>query len=127
MTIPGPFQPGDIIGGRWKITGLIGESPQPGSECDAESPSAYMMPGGTFACRCIVCPRCHHHTGNSHQGHYWSFCKVLAAQVRATLAPGETLPAGQFMKRACREFHFCCPEPDGCELETASEPAGEGS
>jgi hypothetical protein len=23
-------------------------------------------------CRCVVCPRCGHHTGNAHQGHYWA-------------------------------------------------------
>lgn len=42
----------------------------------------------------MVCARCHKHTGNNNQGHYWALCKVT---------------------RARREFHFCCP--DGCELE----------
>lgn len=45
-------------------------------------------------CRCLVCGRCKHHTGNSHQGHYWSFCNVT---------------------RTMRGHHFCCP--DDCELE----------
>lgn len=63
-------------------------------ECDAETPSVYFMPGGTVGCRCIVCGRCERHTGNSHQGHYWKWCKVTGGM---------------------REFHFCCP--DNCELE----------
>jgi hypothetical protein len=75
------------------------------------------MPDGTTRCRCVVCPRCGHHTGNAHQGHYWSFCKVLAGRIRAGLVPGETLPAGEFTKRACREPHFCCGNEFGCELE----------
>ena len=103
MTTPGPFQPGDIIGGQWEIAGLIGEAPAPGSECDAESPSAYMMPGGGMACRCMVCPRCHHHTGNSHQGHYWAYCRA---------------------RRGPQQFHFCCDDPAyGCELEAAGPDA----
>lgn len=113
------LKPGDVINDRWKVQGLIGTTAEPGSECDApDGGSVYMMPDGNFACRCVVCPRCHHHTGNSHQGHYWAFCSALAARVRAGLAPGETLPPGEFMKRATRDFHFCCP--GNCELETAS-------
>lgn len=61
--------------------------------CDAVA--ATILPGGT--CRCVVCPRCGHHTGNSHQGHYWKLCKVT---------------------RTLRTFHFCCPDlAFGCELE----------
>jgi hypothetical protein len=50
-------------------------------------------------CRCLVCARCGHHTGNSHQGHYWGWCKVTCT---------------------VRAFHFCCPDPAfGCELEAS--------
>jgi len=45
-------------------------------------------------CRCVVCSRCNHHTGNNHQGHYWRKCKVTGTM---------------------RVFHFCCP--GDCELE----------
>ncbi len=91
---------------------------QHGGECDAAqfggSPSVYI--DGT--CRCIVCPRCGHHTGNSHQGHYWRTCKVLAARLRESLAPGSTMSPAEFLNRTSREFHFCCPDPAyGCEKE----------
>ena len=52
---------------------------------------------GVTVCRCVVCPRCGHHTGNSHQGHNWGFCKVT---------------------RTVRVPHFCCGNEFGCELET---------
>jgi hypothetical protein len=67
------------------------------SECDA------MQYGGAPSmfdgqCRCLVCARCGHHTGNSHQGHFWSMCKAT---------------------RSLRDFHFCCPDTEhGCELES---------
>lgn len=74
------------------------ESGQPRVEgCDAENPSRYIGPDGKTVCRCIVCGRCGHHTGNSHQGHYWSFCAVTRTQ---------------------REFHFCCP--GNCQLEATT-------
>lgn len=104
----------------WQLGGVIGLAPVPRSECDAEHPSVYHMPDGSLACRCIVCPRCGHHTGNSHQGHYWAHCKVLAERLRASLKPGETLPAGEFMRRTTRDFHFCCGNEWGCELEVAA-------
>lgn len=44
-------------------------------------------------CRCIVCARCGHHTGNNTQGHYWALCKVTCK---------------------VEDFHMCCP--DDCEL-----------
>ncbi len=91
------LRPGDVIAGRWKVGGVIGVGAEPGSECDAppEAPASYV----DGRCRCVVCPRCHHHTGNAHQGHYWAYCS---------------------MKRGIREFHFCCPDPAyGCELEAA--------
>lgn len=58
--------------------------------------AGYAVPGhpGVLTCRCLICARCAKHTGNSTQGHYWSWCKVT----------GHT-----------REPHFCCP--DNCELE----------
>jgi hypothetical protein len=45
-------------------------------------------------CRCLVCSRCHRHTGNTTQGHYWGFCKVTGT---------------------VRQTHFCCP--GSCQLE----------
>lgn len=65
--------------------------------CDYEGPaSQYAGPDGKVVCRCLVCGQCGHHTGNSNQGHYWSYCKVT---------------------KTMRDFHFCCPE--GCELGVA--------
>ena len=98
------LKPGDVIKGdsgqEWVIGGLTGKAPEPGSECDAPNPSGYSMPDGTTRCRCVVCPRCNHHTGNAHQGHYWAYCQV---------------------KRGPRDFHFCCDDSVfGCELEGAS-------
>jgi hypothetical protein len=81
--------------------------------CDADTPTV----GQDGRCRCLVCARCGHHTGNSHQGHYWSHCKVLAGRVNASLAPGETLPIAEFLRRTSRDFHFCCP--GDCEFEAA--------
>jgi hypothetical protein len=103
------------------LGGVIGLAPVPRSACDAgPGASAYLAEDGAVVCRCIVCPRCGHHTGNSHQGHYWQSCKVLAKRVRSGLAPGETLDVGEFMRRTSREFHFCCGNEFGCELETGS-------
>lgn len=67
--------------------------------CDAETPSVYADGNGNYICRCMVCGRCAHHTGNSHQGHYWSYCKVT---------------------REMEKFHFCCP--GACELFDALLP-----
>ena len=64
--------------------------------CDADFPSVYFAHDG-YTCRCMVCSRCEHHTGNSTQGHYWAYCKVTGTR---------------------RDFHFCCP--GNCELEAAS-------
>lgn len=85
------------------------------SECDAAQFGAppTLLPDGS--CRCTVCARCGHHTGNSGQGHYWAWCKVLADRARAQLAAGETLSMAELMNRGEREFHFCCP--GNCELE----------
>lgn len=67
-------------------------------DCDAPEPRpVYIQPDGSVVCRCTVCGRCGHHTGNSNQGHYWSHCSVT---------------------RTLREFHFCCP--DDCELEAVA-------
>ncbi len=49
-----------------------------------------------LACRCTVCARCQQHTGNAHQGHLWSLCKVTGT---------------------LRTPHLCCP--GDCELEAA--------
>jgi hypothetical protein len=76
---------------------VIGLAPVPGSACDAGGlASTYQDADGATVCRCVVCPRCGHHTGNSHQGHNWGFCKVT---------------------RTVRVPHFCCGNEFGCELE----------
>lgn len=91
------LRPGDRVG-QWKIGGVIGLSPDLNLECDAPDGGSYMMIDGKVRCRCVVCPRCRHHTGNSHQGHYWGFCKVTGT---------------------IRQAHLCCPDPKfGCELES---------
>lgn len=69
---------------------------------DEPSPATCDYPGGAsiftdtngkFTCRCIICSRCGHHTGNNTQGHYWGYCHHT---------------------RTVRNFHFCCP--DDCAL-----------
>lgn len=50
---------------------------------------------GKYMCRCLVCARCGHHTGNTHQGHHWGYCGIT---------------------KTVREPHFCCP--NDCELTT---------
>lgn len=45
--------------------------------------------------RLLVCARCNQRTNNTHQGHYWAWCRVT---------------------KDTREFHFCCP--DNCQLES---------
>lgn len=76
---------------------VIGLAPVPGERCDAPDATVLTMADGSTVCRCVVCPRCGHHTGNSHQGHNWGFCKVT---------------------RTVRTAHFCCGNEWGCELET---------
>ena len=88
------IQPGDILSDRWVIGDLIGIEER--TPCDAPYGATY---GPEGQCRCLVCARCHHHTGNSHQGHYWAMCKVTGTD---------------------REFHFCCPSAPGCELEATA-------
>ncbi len=71
--------------------------------CDASTPSIYVagyddFGNAVYTCRCVVCARCDHHTGNSHQGHFWKMCKVT---------------------KSMRDFHFCCP--NNCELEQNSD------
>lgn len=63
------------------------------SQCDA--PNSPMYIDGD--CRCLVCSRCGHHTGNNTQGHYWALCKVT---------------------KTVRDFHFCCP--GDCALEVTA-------
>jgi hypothetical protein len=66
-------------------------------ECDAHLFEDGPVSKVNSHCRCAVCPRCGHHTGNNTQGHYWAFCKAT---------------------RTNREFHHCCSDPAfGCELE----------
>jgi hypothetical protein len=77
--------------------------------CDAKHPSVYMSREGKYVCRCTVCARCKHHTGNSHQGHYWAVCKVLVKF-------HDTHKTKSFLdcKQCLTDFHFCCPSD--CEL-----------
>lgn len=78
--------------------------------CDSPyPPSLYRNADGTTVCRCVVCGRCGHHTGNTHQGHYWAYCKVTKQQ---------------------EAFHFCCPGdceiyPPAAALTPDAEPADE--
>lgn len=65
------------------------------SQCDAPNAPVYSDVNGGVTCRCLVCSRCDHHTGNT-WGHYWAYCKVT---------------------KTVRDFHFCCP--DDCELEVS--------
>jgi hypothetical protein len=68
-------------------------NPDPACDAPPESPASYE----DGHCRCVICARCHHHTGNSHQGHYWSYCRL---------------------RRGPQGFHFCCPDPAfGCSLD----------
>lgn len=65
--------------------------------CDANEFGSYASVYTDGRCRCLVCARCGHHTGNGTQGHYWTWCKVT---------------------RSMRTNHFCCPDSEfGCELE----------
>jgi hypothetical protein len=61
--------------------------------CDSPAPASLDGNGG---CRCLVCGRCGHHTGDNNQGHWWAWCTVT---------------------RTLREHHFCCP--GDCELAAA--------
>ena len=76
--------------------------------CDAENPSMYYNGQGKYVCRCIVCARCDHHTGNSTQGHFWKFCRVQAKfhenHKRSIL----------FCDKCEPEYHLCCP--GNCEI-----------
>ena len=85
--------------------------------CDAPDGGVYNDGKGGFTCRCMVCGRCGHHTGNANQGHYWAYCKVQAARDRQDAEregrKGFDASAGM------REFHFCCP--GDCELEQETE------
>lgn len=69
-----------------------------GCDAPAGEASVYFHYDGTLICRCMICGRCGHHTGNSHQGHYWKFCNVT---------------------KKSETFHFCCP--DACELEVLND------
>ena len=89
----------ELAGMGFVLGEVIGLAPVPGDVCDSPAASRMPMPDGTIICRCVVCPRCGHHTGNSHQGHNWGFCKVT---------------------RTVRVAHFCCGNEFGCELETGS-------
>jgi hypothetical protein len=73
-------------------------------DCDAElfGNAPTVLDG---RCRCLVCGRCGHHTGNASQGHYWAWCKVT---------------------HSIRKHHFCCQDPVyGCSLEATLVEGGE--
>ena len=89
-----------------KVGEVIGLAQIPGEgACDSPAASRMQMPDGTVVCRCVVCPRCGHHTGNSHQGHHWGMCKVTGT---------------------VRVPHFCCGNEFGCELEPAKTISDKG-
>lgn len=67
---------------------LFGTTP-PGCDADQFGDGPASVLDGR--CRCMVCARCGHHTGNSNQGHYWSWCKVT---------------------KTIRKHHFCCRDPE---------------
>lgn len=94
----------------YEINRFIGSFGESTTECDYEgSASRYRGPNGTMTCRCIMCGRCGHHTGNSNQGHYWKICHVMAkfhAQHKAK--------SGFSCDECCPDFHLCCP--GNCEL-----------
>jgi hypothetical protein len=77
--------------------------------CDAEHPSVYMNSEGKYICRCIVCARCHRHTGNNNQGHYWAMCNVLLKS-HVKHKTKSVLDCRQCLT----DLHFCCPS--NCEL-----------
>lgn len=78
-----------------------GNIPDRALGCDAPPPAPlYMQSDGSYTCRCTVCGRCDHHTGNSNQGHYWRLCKVTGQS---------------------EEFHYCCP--GDCELQADEQRA----
>lgn len=66
------------------------------ANCDYEGTDPISW-DGHGNCRCLICGRCGHHTGNNTQGHLWGFCQVT---------------------KTVREGHYCCP--GDCELETSS-------
>lgn len=79
--------------------------------CDAENPSVYFsIHNNGYICRCIVCGRCGHHTGNNTQGHFWKHCSVLARLYPPK--PGESF--AKYENRVSPDFHQCCP--GNCEL-----------
>jgi len=96
----GELWPGDALtaadGAEYVIGRQIGAAAAP-DDGPCDHPSASIGPDG--ACRCVVCSRCGHHTGNAHQGHYWSYCIVTGTD---------------------RGFHMCCP--GNCEIEAGDQP-----
>lgn len=96
------IEPGTILTGASGHQYIVGEpiglAPDPDTPCDAAEWGGHpTWDGRTGRCTCTVCPRCGHHTGNGHQGHYWGYCQAT---------------------KTVREFHMCCIDPAfGCELE----------
>lgn len=66
-------------------------------ECDQPTGGRYRSTdddgNDIMICRCLVCSRCNRHTGNTNQGHFWSWCSATKRD---------------------EGFHFCCP--GNCEL-----------
>ena len=72
--------------------------------CDQPRATRIFTPDGDpndSECTCIICSRCHRHTGNDNQGHYWGFCSKTHDESNG--------------------FHFCCPTLP-CEPEKAATP-----
>lgn len=78
--------------------------------CDADNPSVYYDNEAGYICRCVVCARCGHHTGNSNQGHFWQGCRVLV-NIKSMLP---TPPKNFISATMADRFHFCCP--GDCEI-----------
>jgi hypothetical protein len=81
----------DASGGAFQVNASASAS---AGLSKADVPADCDEPNIDGVCRHLTCGRCKQHTGDSHQGHYWAWCKVT---------------------KTTREFHFCCP--GDCELE----------
>ena len=78
------------------------------SGCDAPNLPVYLDNEGNYVCRCVICGRCGHHTGNSHQGHSWKLCKI---QLKLHDKHSEPILK---CRKCLSKWHYCCP--DDCEL-----------
>jgi hypothetical protein len=73
--------------------------------CDAERPPVYSDGHGGYTCRCLICARCGHHTGNNTQGHFWRLCNV-----QMKLHYTKHKAKNQWSCTECMpDYHQCCP------------------